>query len=293
MDAPVTVATTAPADKTTKPKVLLALPWYKSTNPMTAFSVMGLIDRTRTALLLNFGDAFVAHTRNTIADLFLQSEVDWMLTIDDDMIVPFGNSRWFNAYTGFGLPEQFANLNALDRLLSHGKTLIGGLYFGRHNHGKPMYAEGCNQDQEAAAARQSPTNIIKPTRWVGTGCMLVHRSVFTDIEKKFPRLARHKDGGKFGGNWFTSSEHNLVDAIARAKQALAAGDNYQAQMALEQGTAAAQANSSMGMGEDVAFCIRAKQAGHQPFVDFGLVCGHVGDRVYGPRNTQARILKSA
>lgn len=264
-------------------RVVLALPWYKSASPITAFSVMGLVDRARTMLLLNFGDAFVAHTRNTVADLFLETDVEWMLTIDDDMVVPFGNSAWFNAFTRFNLPEKFAGVNAMDRLLSHGKTLVGGLYFGRHPFGPPMYAEGCNDAAEAARARMAPQDAVKPTRWVGTGCMLVHRSVFLDIEKMFPRLARK---GKRGGQWFTSTEHDLVAAVDDAKRALAAGDNRRALQLLDE--ASHSKNSSLGMGEDVAFCLRAKQAGHQPYVDFGLVCGHLGDRIYGPTNTTSR-----
>ena len=283
-----TVSTTA------KVRVLICLPWYKSVTPQTAFSTMGLIDRSRTSVMLNYGDAFVPHTRNVCADIFLKSDLDWMLTIDDDMIVPFGNAPWFNAYTGFNLPEPFASFNAIDRLMSHGKTLIGGLYFGRNAHGKCMYAEGCNTEAEAAITRRSvPQNVIKPTRWVATGCMLVHRSVFLDIEKKFPLLARRN--GK-GGQWFTSTEHDLTKAVDEARKLLANPNDaqaaYRALSALESGAAAARSNSSQGMGEDVAFCVRAKQAGHQPFVDFGLLCGHVGDCVYGPRNTKPRETRS-
>lgn len=276
-------------------QVLIILPWYKYTNPLTAFSVMGLIDRSRTGILLNFGDAFVAHTRNTCADLFLKSGLEWMLTIDDDMVVPFGNADWFNAYTGFDLPPKFAALNALDRLLSRGKTLVGGLYFGRHRAGKPMYAEGCNEPTEEAFARKAPHDGIKPTRWVGTGCMLVHRSVFLDIEKKFPRLARCKENNTRGGQWFTSSEHELAAAVedlhALFEQSSGKWDEqlcYRAFAKLSEARASARSNSGLGMGEDVQFCIRAAAAGHQPYVDMGLVCGHSGDRVYGPRNTRGQ-----
>lgn len=40
-----------------------------------------------------------------------------------------------------------------------------------------------------------------------------------------------------------------------------------------------------GTGEDVAFCRKATAAGFPPFVDKGLVCGHIGRRVFGPGNT--------
>jgi hypothetical protein len=269
-------------------KVMLVLPWYKSTNPQTAFCVGQLMDKRRTASLLNFGDAFVVHSRNSCADHFLQSSLEYMLTIDDDMLVPFGNPQWYNAHTGFDLTEPFASFNTIDRLISHGKSLVGALYFGRYKNANPMYNEGAATKEEAAFARRAPHNLLKPTRWVGTGCMLIHRRVFEDIEKKFPKLARGSDGK--GGNWFTSTEHGLADRVDRVRSMLAEGPMtgekcLKAYELLEAASAAAKNNSSLGMGEDVAFCIRAKEAGHQPYVDFGLVCGHIGQVCYGPKNT--------
>lgn len=280
---------TAPTNSVTvlQNKVMLVLPWMKQTNPMTAFCVAQLADKRRTASLLNFGDAFVAHTRNTCADLFLQSNLDWMLTIDDDMIVPFGNSAWFNAHTRFNFPEPFASLNALDRLLSHGKTLVGALYFGRmHGHSKPVYNEGAANRDHELDSRNTPRNELKPTKWVGTGCMLIHRRVFEDIEKRFPLLSRGPD--KKGGQWFTSSEHNLSDAVDRAVKIFSEGPltgdhSARAMAVLASAQAEARANSGLGMGEDVTFCKRAFAAGHQPYVDFGLVCGHIGHHVFGPK----------
>lgn len=271
--------------------VMLVLPWLKHTNPMTAFSVMNLVDKRRTSVMLNFGDAFVAHSRNTCADLFLASDLDYMLTIDDDMIVPFGQASWFNAHTGFNLPERFAGMNALDRLLSHNKTLVGGTYFGRHRYGAPMYAEGANNPAEAEFARKAPHDLIKATRWVGTGCLLIHRSVFEDIEKKFPRLAR--GANKKGGQWFTSSEHSAMDCIDKTRAMLSEGpmDGERALKALtmlESGAADARRNSNLGMGEDVQLCTRATEAGHRPYVDMGLVCGHLGHCCFGPGNTSPK-----
>jgi hypothetical protein len=275
-------------------KVMLVLPWQKHTSPMAAFSVFQLADRRRVSTMLNFGDAFIAHARNHCADVFLQSKLDWMLTVDDDMIVPCGDARWFNAHTGFNFPEKFAGLNAIDRLMSHGKTLVGAAYWGRHVHGNGTWNESTHP-KEAEFARSGPHDIIKPTKWVGTGCMLIHRSVFLDIEKKFPRLGRGPDGK--GGNWFSSSEHTAMDWIARTQEMLSNGpmDGIKAARAHEmlgQAAAEAKSNSCLGMGEDVQFCVRAREAGHQPYVDLGLCCGHIGHRVYGPGNTSPAPLKT-
>lgn len=275
----------------TQPKVLIAMPWLKHTNPLTAFSIMGLHDPRRTGLLMHAGDAFVAHSRNRCADSFLRSGLEWMLMVDDDMMLPFGNAGYFNTHSGFNLPEKFAGMHTLDRLLSHGKTLVGGLYFGRHPNGAPMYSEGASAEEADRIRRRAPEDRIAPTNWVATGCMMVHKSVFEDIEKTFPILARNPDGK--GGNWFTSSEHELREGLAKLEKELLTGS-----MTAERGAMAldrivslrrhAEKNSSLGMGEDVQFCIRAKQSGHQPYVDFGLVCSHIGTAHYGPRNTSRR-----
>lgn len=271
-------------------KVFLALPWQKHTNPITAFSVANLLDRRRMSACLNFGDAFVAHSRNTCADLFLRSDCEWMLMVDDDMVLP-GHAKWFNAYTDMGLPEKFASFNVVDRLLSHGKTLIGGLYFGKHKHGKPMYCEGVFNLQEEKFARTAPLDLIKPTKWVATGCLLIHRKVFLDIERRHPRLSRGKDG--LGSNFFSSSEDAAIEAIDRCREIFDSEElNGKTAMKvyqlLELAAAEARQQTVLGVGEDVSFCLRAAQAGHVSYVDMGLVLGHIGTQVYGPKNTFPR-----
>ncbi len=267
-------------------KICIALPWYKQTNPATAFSVTANVDRARMMVILQFGDAFVAHTRNLLACEFLKTSADWMLTVDDDMILPCGNAAWFNSYTGFNLPEKFAGLHTVNRLMSHGKTLVGGLYYGRWKHGAPVFGE-CKDPAVDKYARKGPHDEIRPTRWVGTGCMLIHRSVFLDIESRFPHLARNKDGNF--GNFFTSSEHDIQYAVSQALGVLADEGTSEALRVAEatkllsNAKALSESNSVLGTGEDVQFCVRAKQAGHQPFVDMGLVCGHQGSFVFGPK----------
>lgn len=273
-------------------KVMLALPFYKSTNPLTMFSLMQLYDKRRMSIALNFGDAFVAHSRAACVEAFLASDMEWIFFADDDMIYPCGNAKWFNSVTDFALPDNFAGLHAVDRLLASGKSLVGGLYWGRHKYGKAMYAEGCNVPAEAEYARRGPHDQVKPTRWVATGCMLISRQVFLAIEKKFPRLGRQV--GSKSNHFFTSTEHSIMDVVDRTRAMLAEGtmDGDKAMKAyqmLESGAAEARKESSLGMGEDVAFCRRASSAGHQPHVDLGLICGHVSSSaIYGPYNTSPK-----
>ena len=286
-DPSATLATTQEAHWEGK-SVCLMMPSYKTSNPRTTFALMSMLDRQKMAVMLDFGDAFVVHSRNKLADGFLKSSIEWAFTVDDDMIVPFGNAELFNLFTRFTLPANAAGLHTINRLLSHGKTLVGGLYFGRWEHGKAVYHEGSTDKVEEAFARRAPHNICKPTRWVGTGCLLIHRSVFLDIEKKFPALARNAQGNY--GHWFTSSEHDLKDATEKALAVLndattsEASRIAEAKKLIQYGQERSLHHSGLGMGEDVTFCVRAEQSGHTPHVDLGLVCGHVGDKCYGPRN---------
>ena len=271
------------------PRVMVALPWQKSCHPITAFAVAQLLDKRRTSSMLCFGDAFVAHSRNHCVDEFLKTDSEYLLMIDDDMLVPFGNSKWFKTYTGWDwYPEPFAGFNAIDRLLSHRKPVVGACYFGRHPEGPPVFSSGASLQQVSEYARKGPHNEIIHSNWVGTGCIMVHRAVFEGIELKFPLLARGPDGK--GGQWFTSSEHGLMDGLKKVHSALSEGpmDGMKAMKAYEMldGLLASTKNTSgLGVGEDVIFCRRARESGAEVFVDLGLICGHLGHTVFGPRNT--------
>jgi len=268
--------------------ILIGLPWHKFAHPLTAFSVMGLLDRRRMAVALNFGDAFVIHSRNRIATNFLASTHEWLLMIDDDMIVPFGDAAWYKANCGFPIPDEFAKINAIDKMLSRGKTLIGALYFGRHSGGKAVYSEAFKDPKEQAYAEKAPIDVAKPTRWVGAGCLLIHRTVFEDILKKYPFLAPTKGRP---GQWFSPAEQDLLAVLPQIEETLKSQveDSEKVQKIteiLQKSTVQTRYNFGLGMGEDVQFCVRAASAGHIPHVDLAVVCGHAGWRIYNPRTVK-------
>jgi hypothetical protein len=224
----------------------------------------------------------VAHTRAAIVDVLLGSDLEWVLFVDDDMILPCGDANVFRSYTGFNFDEKFMSMNALDRLMSHNKSLVGALYFGRQSlTSPPVYNEGMSNKEEAAYARKGPHDICKPTRWVGTGCLLAHRTVFEDIEKRFPRLARNPNQG-FGG--FYSGEASLRDAAEKIAGNLQGNltpeGALKAVTDLKQALSLSAAENPFGCGEDVALGLRAAAAGHVSYVDMGLRCGHIGTFCY-------------
>ena len=265
-------------------RCLIALPWYREANPLTTVALLHLFQRDRMTTSISFGDAFIAHARNKLASKFLQTNFEWMLMLDSDMVPPCGNAAWFNDVTGLKLPEWAAGLNAVERLISAGKTVIGATYFGRSPGRPPIFAEGIQHKDRLL--KSGPVDQVNPTKWVGTGCFLVHRSALTAIEERFPLLSREKNNGT--GQWFTSSEHDLHDSVARAIAALEKSNPTSMNMGAEQaavrilkdGLLRASVHSSLGMGEDVQFCVRATQSGHPPHVDLGLWAAHIGDAVY-------------
>jgi len=259
-------------------KVLIALPWYRAASPLTTFSLLAMMDRSKYAITLNFGDAFITHARNKIATQLLNSPLEWMWTADDDMIFPWGDPKWFNTHTGLNLPDKFAGLHALDRLLSHGKTLVGVTYFGRAPGRPPVFGGGLEMNHELL--KKGPRDEVRPVKWVGTGGMLTHRSVFLDIEKTFPHLSRAENHGV--GQYYTSSEHDLHVAIDEVLRLCENGNITAADVVhiLSRAKHKAKIHSGLGMGEDVQMCVRATQAGHQPHVDLGCWAGHVGGAVY-------------
>lgn len=224
-------------------KVMLCLPWYRATHPLVAQALIALVDRPRMGTLLNYGSSLIHQSRNQLAQAFLKSDAEWSFWVDGDTIVPAGNARLFNQSTGFSFSDEFAGVHVLNRLISHGKTLVGGYYWTRREIANPTFAEGWSNPTVRAECRKGPRNEVRETEWIATGCLLVHRRVFEDIDKT----------SVVKGKWFAPAD------------------------ATEQ---------VLDIGEDLLFCRRARQAGHIPHVDMGVVCGHVGDKIFGPFNTR-------
>lgn len=260
----------------------LLLPAYKSLAPQTAVSLMRLFNPKTMELFHRQGDAFIVHTRNRLANQFVESGIEWSLWLDDDMIFPFGDAKEFKRLAGF----EHGRVNLIERLMSHQKEIIGGLYFGRNEKRDPMYNEGIIDPQERMLAHGAPLDIIRPTAWVATGALLVHRQVYLDIQARFPMLAPQDEAD--GWHYFSRSETELVRACELVLQVVSNENNpLQGRVAktkelLEGVMERLLSQRSLTEGEDITFCKRAMKAGHQPYVDLGAVCGHIGQCVYGP-----------
>jgi hypothetical protein len=220
--------------------IFVGFPCYKTTNPVTAFALIAMaldFGKDKIRFDMSIGDAMIYHSRNKIAQKFLETDAKWLLMIDDDIIPCIGRPAWMrstvsNART---LPDAPLQRHVLQRLIGANKTLIGGAYFGRQKDA-PIMCSDRSLEPKARAYQDE----VAPVDWVATGCMLVHRKVFQDIEEKYPELKSPIANGEF--DYF----HPINSAT----------------------------------GEDVSFCKRAKQAGHQPHIDLGLPVFHVGYACY-------------
>jgi hypothetical protein len=220
--------------------VFVGFPCYKTTNPVTAFALIAMaldFGKDKIRFDMSIGDAMIYHSRNKIAQKFLETDAKWLLMIDDDIIPCIGRPNWMKSTVPSTRNMNDAPLqrHALQRLIGANKTLIGGAYFGRQE-GAPLMCSDRSLEPKARAYQDE----VAPVDWVATGCMLVHRKVFQDIEEKYPELKSPIPNGEF--DYF----HPINSAT----------------------------------GEDVSFCKRAKESGHQPYIDLGLPVFHVGYKVY-------------
>lgn len=200
---------------------------------------------------INYGqkaDTLLVAARNQLVDWFLETTNEYMLMMDSDVLPPIGNASWFKDHTKWtNCRETAAEFDLIQRLLSHGKEIVGASYPGR-SIGMAMINQpdlnprpGTNDKEIAKAIRKQTARGLVECDWIPAGCMLVRRNVFESVKKRFPNLApRGKDQH---WNWFGH-------------------DNT--------------------AGEDVAFCLRARQSGHKIYLDTELTCGHIGRFCYTP-----------
>lgn len=243
-----------------KGSMKLLFPTMKQTNPATCWALVQTAKKfgQRLNLDMESGDSMIVNSRNKLASRFLESGEEWSIWLDDDMIPQTGNANWFRYQTfcdtwadstGYRkITDEALSVHFIDRLLSHGQKIVGATYFGRQPTGRPMFHEGIGTVEINRESRNYPNQLFA-TQWVGTGCLLIHRSVYLDMQKAYPQLAPTT----------LMPQWDFFRLIP-------------------------------DKGEDASFCDRAIKIGHQPYVDLGLHCAHVGNCAYGAWNTNNKQL---
>lgn len=195
-------------------------------------------------------DTAIWRSRNMLAKRFLASGATWSLWIDGDMAPPIANKDWYKWLTmTTSIPDEAAAYDVLERLMNHGKAIVGAVYASRRYHGQlvmqPEIRPRTQEDKTLAnEIRRGTAHGLAAVDWIGFGVALVHREVFLELQRRFPQLAPESE---FAPWRFFQPE----------------GDE----------------------GEDEAFCKRARACEIPIWLDTQLVCGHVGNMCYMPEHT--------
>lgn len=205
--------------------------------------------------LIASGAMTADHSRNLIADDFLNTSAEWLFWIDSDTLVPAG---------------------ALSRLLALGKTLASGLYFGKNPPHPPIaYYRNAGDGTYMPIDRMEKweKGEILPVDAVGMGCVLTHRSVFEDIKANF-RMLQLMDGG-------ITVVHNsdLVGALEKNGKSDGKVIRGQYRQRLMEPTITNLRFPFFMIGnlrtEDIHFFDIARRAGHKVWLDTSIECGHL------------------
>jgi len=78
--------------------------------------------------------------------------------------------------------------HVLSRLVNSEKSVIGAAYFERRETDVPRIV--CSNQKLAPRAKTYEDAVVE-VDWIGGGAMLIHRSVFEDIDKREPELNKN------------------------------------------------------------------------------------------------------
>lgn len=186
--------------------------------------------------------------RNSLAAEFLRSTSEWGFWPDGDMIFPCGDAVWYKQHAEIpDMPDIFAGINTIYRLLVHRKSMVSCSYVGRKAGAPPQF--GGDAQVNRSELRRGPQAKVIERPWCGFGGGLTHRSVFDDIVKTQGDEIRMPAGSD------TAKRFNYEYAFFHPLAVDVPGD-------------------------DIPFCHRAKRAGHKVYVDLAVQAAHIGDRAF-------------
>lgn len=252
LDVPIATPEQEPLTQWEGRELAILLPTYRTQNPDTHFTLFANYAQygpQKIAMPKPVKGTCIWEARNKLINKgFGIESVKKVIMCDDDMILPFGMADNFNYHYGTKIPAKAAAMNAISRLMSHPseRGIVGALYFGRHRRGKAQCQIGFNTPSQSEDLRKGKLTGLIPMDWVGTGFIRIERWVIEEMDKAIA-------GGKF-------------PECKPTKEGLPNG--YFAPL-------------RVGVGEDLSFCLRAKDIGIQTYLDADLVCLHAGEEFFG------------
>lgn len=216
-----------------RPQVFVGIPVHY--NPTVSFSMSILMlerEYKNVNLHWNVGDSHIDRARNNIVHEFLKTEIEWLFFLDSDL--------------------QFEP-DILDRLISHGKSFVTGIYAkkkvgGPHWCINVMPGEGQKEGELVEPNAQG----LYRVREGATGCMIVHRSVIQDLIDK--RLVK-----RYTDDSTLEEKHAVFDS----------GVYYDKEL-----------KRTRWLSEDWAFSHLARLAGYEIWADSKVICKHEGAAMF-------------
>jgi len=246
--------TIAPYEFPSGKRVAILMPSIRPIHIGVLKSITALYEKDKMQFYTVADNSYV-RSRNNCAQWFLDSGCDYAFWIDDDTVLPHGDVNYYRTLSDNpNFPTSYININPIARLMQTNRTLVGACYFGRTPTGKAQFKEAYASNIANDAAHSGPRNVVNPTDWVGFGCTLVHKKVFTDIIEKVPDIAV-KNMGFAQAFGYKYNFFNHID------------DEH---------------------SEDTSFCARAKLAGHQAYVDMAVMPLHLGPVGFTYHNTNKK-----
>jgi hypothetical protein len=265
-------------------KLHISLPTYDNSVNLLQDSglraaLMGSTLAKRLKVEFNFcgSDSLICRARDKLAASFLASDSEWQLQLDNDIIFPYGMgqelasfySNWmnedtFNLFMNEGVFKHALQLNAIDEILRSGiadnKKIVGGFYFWRGGE-RNFNQAGSIVEQELTNGGHTLEFKLRKDNYlvsdkISTGFLLIHRSVYEAVAKKFPELAYEVPGvipDKLTHAFYLP---NITEEKADGKK------------------------FNFYRSEDYAFAWRAKQAGFEPCLNLNILLGHIGTTIY-------------
>lgn len=112
--------------------------------------------------------------RNAIVDAAMQTNSDWLLMLDDDMIIdPNTTQRVSNAYS------------LIQKLLDHKKDIIGALYYQRGGGCPPVTMMRVGESGYRFLRDDELVGGLQKVDVAGGGCLLVNMRVFDHIQRPY------------------------------------------------------------------------------------------------------------
>lgn len=242
-----------------KANISVGLPVYGGFSDEWTPRVMHLVAKLATTQnvidIISMGSMTADHNRNGIVADFLKSAAEWLFWIDSDTIPPIGS---------------------VDRLLRHGRTLVSGLYYGKHDPHPPIaYTIYNGAFTPINKTIMWEKGEIIPVDAVGMGCMLTHRSVFEDILKNYEVFQIP------GGGVVPVHKNDLLGEVKDDDRHEHDGKVYRGQLRTR-----VRRPSLEGLKfpffmvehlrtEDMFFFDLARRVGHTPVLDSSVECEHL------------------